>query len=314
MQTPSLARCRCVGALVQCSIDAVCAFYSISPSPCVFARRMCVYTKHTARVRSYTTRLLISHELDCVPLIQSYMQWWSVHLVLRFRTKIQCNKPNRAIRIKWIVLHSIVFKNQCFAWHIVAADCKNKQFYNTKMERSNWASSQINDRREKTVYCVVTFFYQFYCFLSSLYFSLFCCLFRCCFFSFYYFVLCVYLFLWGITSYCSRVLVFFLLSFALLFHCLFFFLLSFHFTYRLLESFWHGLPDLWQRDQSAIVIFRGNAIFNRENDCLRTFQIGMFYHFHRLLLLLVFSSLFVIRFLFICFVCLPSYSFSGSTL
>lgn len=73
-KTCLIERFHCIGALVQCSIDAVCAFYFhhfsfYLSSPC---RSICLF-RRGSRFSSNTQ--------------------WNVHLVSSFSTKIQCKEP-----------------------------------------------------------------------------------------------------------------------------------------------------------------------------------------------------------------------------
>lgn len=163
--------------------------------------RVCVYTKHTPLAFAILHRLyfcLYRVSLTVCRSFHSYMQWKTIHLVLRFWTKIQCNKPN--------VFDS--YQMNCFTFncYLESMFClenkkqwiaKNNNIFYYKMERSNSNWELHHKSMTKKPFMLLLFFsIIFIVFLSSLYFSLFCCL-----FLLFYFITLSYGFSWGITSY-----------------------------------------------------------------------------------------------------------------
>lgn len=184
------------------------------------------------------------------------------------------------------------------------------------MERSNWASSQINDRKKPFIvlllfsisFIVFSPLFTFHCFAACFVFFLS----RFITSSYVYFCSRDYQLLVAVYS-CfscfpsrSSFIVYFFLSR----------LFSFHFTYRLLVHFDMACLTYARETRAIHCYFPWQCHFQswkwlfayiQDWYVLPSISIGCCY------CCLVFS-LFVIRFLFICFVCLPSYSFSGSTL
>lgn len=219
------------------------------------------------------------------------------------------NQPFHLIYMKWIiVLHFQLFclcKTRIILLRNFMAQKTNRVRYNNIWKGQTLAGFfQINEttnNQTKTVRSfsvVMFFFYHFYCFFP-LRFSM--ALFRCLFLFFCDFITSSYVFSWGITSYCIIMVFFFcfLRSFA---RSSFHVFVSFHLLSIALQFNMVCLAFMRERPEHYCYFFRGDAIFDWENDCL-----CMFYHFHRLFAAAT-TWFFFVRFLFFSFdlFCLPA--------